>query len=251
MKQKPKNMEKIKANITMVIAFMIFLFAYCYVMYTDVGHKNDIDLNETIEIEGGDDLVSQKLANIIPFSAVTDPSYLTAYQDKMADNSSVNNDVFLFMATKHSQSKSYNSFKDVLERLYGNNLFIVFRSFNVDGKLNCSYDNNASFYQCKEEAYEGITYNANRNIDKLKLMENGYFLEESVIFYSQDNNLNYQVYSDYTYQNVIGTFTNDDLNGITIEDFLTKNYAQFSQKYQSKFGIFNDTYRWLYTERIN
>ena len=129
-------------------------------------------------------------------------------------------------------------------------MVIIYLLFNVDGKLNCSYDNNALFYQCKEETYDGLTYNASRTIDKLKLTESGYFLEESLIFYSKDNNLNYQVYSDYTYQNVIGSFSNNDLNEETIEDYLTKNYAQFRQKYQSKFGIFNDTYRWLYTERI-
>ena len=237
MKQKPKNLDKVKANLTMIIAFMIFLFAYCYVMYTNVGDKMPIDLNETIEIEGGQDLISQRLKEIVPFSEVMDPSYLTAYQEAKVDNTEVANDIFLQMATNNSQSKSYSTYKDILERLYGNNLFIVFKNFNVNGKLKCEYDNRALFYQCSDIEYNGPLYTAKRTIANLKFTDNYYYLEELVTFYSieQQNEITkYKVYSDYTYQNVVGEFTNKELNNQNIEDYLKQNYDQYNQKYQSK-----------------
>lgn len=242
--------EKVKANIILIISFMIFLFTYCFVMYTDMGSNKNVEINTNIEIKGGNDLVSQRLEEIIPYVTKTDALVKTAYQENLVNSDSIDNNVFLLKAYQNSEDKSLKAFNEVLVRLYSNNLFIVNNDFNVDGTINCSYDSQTLNYHCNEQTYDGIRYKVYREINKLNIQENNYYLDENVIFYSEEgssNNITYKIYSDSTYQNEVETFMLN--SNETIEDVLKSKSEKL--QYRSKFMINKNNYRWLSTERIS
>lgn len=251
-KKRIDDLDKVKANITLIIAFMIFLFAYCYVMYTKVGSENN--LNGILNIDGGTESIAERLEQIIPFSEITDLKYVTAYQDKLITSTEIENDIFLQKAYENSASKYYSNFKETLNRLYGDNLFLINQSFNVNGKIECKYDDQELYYQCQEKKYDGLIYDAIRTVVNLELAEENYNLVENIIFYTyieEPEAIKYQIYADEKYQNLVGEFTSKDLNNQNISEYIIDNYKKYELKYISKFIINSGTYCWIKTERLN
>lgn len=245
------KLDKIKAkkNLNLIIIFMLFLFLYCYVMYTGVGRSKS-----TYELSGGNDLISQRLQEIIPYSSKNDLSYLTAYQNKKVEINDINNDILLTMAYKFSPSKNSSSFKEILERIYGNSLFLVNKNFNVNDFVECRYNDLTLEYMCIEETNQKELYDVARKIEKLTIKNNIYTLDERVIFYSKEivnGKETYKVYEDANYQKVVKEFREADLKKQDLNNYLWQNYGDKEIKYQSIFKMNGNSYSWVSTERIN
>lgn len=247
---KKKKEQNAKKQATFVLAIMVFLFTYCYVMYTGLGNNNAMHTN--VELIGGNDVISRRLQEIIPYTPKIDAKMVTAYQDKKIINTDIDNDILLMKAYETVENKTYMNFNKVLERLYGTNLFLVNKNFNPTGKISCEYDNNTMKYTCTEEEYTGIIYDCARLINKLNINDNDYFLTEDIIFYSQevsDGEILYKIYKDASYTEVVASFVEDNIN-MDIKQYLMNKYSIYINTYKSSFTVNNSTYRWLSTEKI-
>ena len=205
MKKRLKNISKAKKNLTIVILFMLFLFTYCYLMYTGVGNR----LDETYQLNGGSDLISQRLQEIIPYSSKNDLTYMTAYQTKNVTKSDISNDILLTIAYYNSSNKSANDFKDVIDRYYGATNFLINKNFSVNSILECTYEDVTLTYNCKENKSPDLLYDVARKIDKLIIKDNKYYLTEKVAFYEKEiknDEIIYKIYNNANYQNVVGEF---------------------------------------------
>lgn len=243
-----KELNKVKKNILFIFAIMLFLFIFCFLFYTKIG-RNLVNFSPNVEIKGGTDKISQRLAEIIPFWPVSDLEYTVAYQMGKTTNNEIHNDIFLRLAYENTDIKSQKRFNEIISRLYGGNLFIINKNFNVDGSLDCQYMENSLNYECLNKTYFGKIYSVARENEKLNIANNEYFLQEKVIFYTVEGK-NYTIYSDADYKQVIANFTADDIKNLTPHDYIMGKYNANSQQYLSKFTIHNNTYRWVSTERI-
>ncbi len=231
-----QEIQKVKKKIALIFAIMAFLFTYCYVMYT----KLDSNEGSRIIIDGGNDLISNRLQAIIPFSS-SHNIYLNAYQNGKVTISDIDNDVLLMKAYENSENKNLAEFKEILERLYGNNIFLINRDFTYDDNY-CTYNNEKLEYSCEKKANNDPIYNVYRKINKLDIVGNDYTLEEKVIFYKDDNG-KITIYTDNTYKNEITTLENSNL-----EEYYKNNKDKFIT-YKSKFKVNNSSYEWLSTEK--
>lgn len=241
-----KEFKKARIRIILILSLMIFLLTYCFMMYTGLGTK---EKNNSIEIMGNDNLVSQRLAEIIPFNKVLEKPLKTAYQGKKVTSENIDNKIFLMKAYQNTDTKTQKNFNKVLERLYGNNLFIVYEDFNVNENITCHYESNLMNYTCINTPNNSIVYDAIRNTIKLNIKDDDYTLEEEIIFYSKELvgvDTIYKIYKDGNFNEVITSFTDKEVNK-EIDIYLTENYANYSQKYISNFRYNNNTYRWLNT----
>lgn len=251
-----KKYEDIKINIILVISFMMLLFTLCLIMYSEPFFrlsKMSINTNYTYPLENE---LALKLQSLIPYSEVTSPKYLTAYQDKDTNLTNIHNDILLYQALTNIKDSLYTSknIENSLNNLYGTNYFISHNSFNIDGKLSCLFDNTSNIYNCSNLNTTSIIYKSLRKIKNL-LINDQYILEENIIFYSEEkiNDLViYKIYENGLYQNVIKAFTNKDLEeqNTSIDNYLN-TLDLYAKKYQSVFKkIDEDTYNWLGTKYL-
>lgn len=230
-----QDIQKAKKNITLIFAIMVFLFTYCYVMYTKLGPKE----NSQIIIDGGNDLISNRLQTIIPFYP-SNNIYLNAYQNNKTTISNIDNDVLLMKAYENSENKTFTEFKKVLERMYGNNIFLINRDFIIDNNY-CTFDNKNLKYNCLVKDNDNSIYNIYRQIEKLNIINNEYTLFEKVIFY-QEIDGKITIYTDNTYSKEIATIEN------SIEQYYQNN-KEVALTYKSQFKVNNNSYEWLSTEK--
>ena len=249
-----KKYIQVKNNIVVILIFMIFLFTLCFVLYS-ARNKNEMDINTSIELDNGQDVISQNLQSIIPTSEKIDKNIRTAYQTKIATYREIDNDVFLMKAYKLASNYSYKDMYNILKKIYGNNLFIINNSFNVNGIDKCNYDSALKIYKCKSVEYKGTTYGTYRKVERVNISNNNYYLTEKVVFYSTNNindEIKYSVYTDSTYSDAIVNFTNNDFNtkDIGVEEYIAQNYYGNANIYRSKFILIKNNYQWVNTERL-
>ena len=194
------------------------------------------------------------MQNIIPYVTTNDTKYITAYQDRNVNISKIHNDIILtkgyFNNIKDNEFKS-SVLLDKISELYGNDIFIVHKAFNVNGKDNCEYVDNT--YRCNENSYDGILYKADRKIINTDIGSDFIYLTEDVLFYSEESIQNityYNIYENGLYDKVVLSFTSNDVDkeNITLSDYFAKYLDNKRVEYKSKFGINNDHYYWIGTD---
>lgn len=251
-----KDIKDAKGSILLAFSLLLLLFTICIVMYSinwDTDKSNKMNVNTNITFDGGDDALSQELQYIIPFVTTNNNEYVTAYQDKEVKLSDVNNDILLtkgYFNNMESNIFDYKNLASKISDLYGSDLFIVNKSFNVNGSNECIYEDKV--YTCNEVNYNGILYKASRNIKNINIGEDIIYLTEDILFYSEEkiqNIVEYKVYSNGLYNNVLFTFTSNDLEkeNVSFEQYLVDNLGTFRVQYQSSFVINSDKYNWIGT----
>ena len=248
-----KNLVKFQKRAGYLFILMAFLFLFCFLCYTKVGRNIIIPQTPVnTEITDQDNVIAKRLAEIIPFVNINDLKYTTAYQEQKITNADIANEVFLKIAYDNITERNQSNFNDYITRLYGGNLFIINKSFNVDGVVTCTFKEDLS-YDCLTKTYSGITYSLVRSITKLSIIDDDYYLNEDVIFYTFEEvngKIIYTIYDNSNYQNKIATFTDEERQNYAVTDYILAKYKTAIRKYQSKFIINNNTYRWQSTERI-
>ncbi len=249
-----KKYVQVKNNIVLILSIMMFMFTLCFVLYSAMNKDNNMNINTSIELEDGNDVISQNLQSVIPTSIKVDKSINTAYQNNVVTYKEIDNDIYLLKAYKLSNNYSYKDMNSILKKLYGNNLFIINNSFNVNGTDKCVYDNLLKIYNCKTVDYTGILYNTYRKILGVSINNNDYYLNESVVFYSIDNtdkDIKYSIYTDSTYSSLVNSFTASEITqDTTIEEYIEANYINNANLYRSKFLLVKNNYQWINTERL-
>src|SRR5690625_3545896 len=96
------NVKDIKTNVVLAFIILLLLFTICLVLYSKWNNEK-IDVNTNINFEGGNDLLSQELQNIIPYVTTNNPGYLMAYQDKYVTLKQIDNDILLTKGYFHHQ----------------------------------------------------------------------------------------------------------------------------------------------------
>ncbi len=135
---KKKNntlLNYIEKNIVLITSLIIFFIVFCFVMYTGGEQPKELDPNNPLDVAGGSKMVAERLEKIIPYSAINDLKYQTAYQKNKVSTDDIANDIFLQMAYNNSEEKTFTAFQTTLTRLYGDNLFIMNHDFNVNGQV--------------------------------------------------------------------------------------------------------------------
>ena len=243
----------VKNNIILIISIMTFMFTLCFVLYSTM-NKNEFDINTTLELKDGNDVISKNLEGIIPTSVKIDKSINTAYQNSIVTYRDIDNDIYLLKAYKLSNNYNYKDMNNVLKKLYGNSLFIINNSFNVNGTDKCVYDSLTKVYNCTTVEYTGILYDTYRKIDNVSISNNEYFLNESVIFYSFDyrgKELRYNIYNDSTYNDFVISFTASDISkDLSFDQYIEANFLSSANIYRSKFLLIKNNYQWINTERL-
>lgn len=242
--KKKEDIKEIKKRIVFIIALMFFMLAFCYTMYSG---KNPDLVRTKMEILEKDNAVSLRLQEIIPFVPHTLKDTVSAYQNKKITYSEIDNDIYLMKAYTFSENKNPRNFSDTLQRLYGNNLFIINKDFDITGNISCKLDTKNENYNCYTSNYEGIIYDAAREVLKLAIDQNDYTLREQVIFYSKEKNNDeflYKIYTDSTYSEEVASFTSKELD----DEVLMNNYEEYKVTYESAFVINGNTYEWISTK---
>ena len=235
----------------LVIALCSFLYINGYIKSDNI--DGDMNINTIINFDGGTDSLSKELQNLIPYVTINNKDYKTAYQDKYVTISDINNDILLTKGI-YSTSKnnlSANQLIDIISNMYGNDIFIVNKSFTVNGKNYCNYENDT--YTCEILEYDGILYKADRDINGISISDNKLYLEESILFYSEEieNNItNYNVYDNGLYTNIVISFTSDDVenDGLNFDEYIDKHLGRRRIDYISSFVINGNYYNWISTE---
>lgn len=248
------KIKEVKENILLAFIIIILLFVVCFVIYTQ-WDKIEVESVTNMEFAGGTDSLSQELQYIIPYVTIRNASYLTAYQDDYVTLDQIDNDILLTKAYFANQKSSFISSEvmDKLIKYYGNDSFVMYKDFNVNGKNSCTYANYT--FTCTEEDYDGILYKADRNISNINITEDIIYLTESILFYSEEviNDVAYyQVYDNGLYNNVTMTFSSNDLNrsNLSLEEYIDLNLMDYRVEYQSNFIHNGDDYNWIGTEKI-
>lgn len=249
-----KDIKDAKGNILLAFAILLFLFTLCIVIYNLNWSKEEaMNVSTNISFDGGTDALSQELQYIIPYVDVNNPAYVTAYQDKDVTIKDINNDILLtkgYFNNVGSDSFDSGELGSKISDLYGSDLFIVNKDFNVNGKNDCSYDNHK--YICKENTYNGIMYKADRDIININISDNNIYLTEDILFYSEEkiqNITEYKVYTNGLYEIVILTFTSNDIDkeNVSFDEYIVDNLSGLRVQYQSSFVINDDKYNWTGT----
>lgn len=250
-----KDIKDAKGNILLAFAVLLLLFTICIVLYNVnwSNKKNRMNVNTNITFDGGADSLSQELQYIIPYVTINDPKFVTAYQDKDVRISDINNDILLTKGYFNNMgSNIFDSGKLIskISNLYGSDLFIVNKNFNVNGSKACEYSDRT--YTCSELDYDGILYKADRNINNINISDDKIYLTEDILFYSEEkiqNVVEYKVYTNGLYESVILTFSSNDIEkeNVTFEQYIVDNLSGLRVQYQSSFVINDDEYNWIGT----
>lgn len=248
------DIEKVKANIILILAIMTLLFTICLIKYSDIFKQSAItDVNTEIEMLGGKDTMSLQLQKLIPYDSVSDPKYKTAYQGNKTNISSVHNNIIL-AAAKENLNKNNFTKKELIDQInlnYGKNVFVSHNDFQFHIYEACEYKENS--YTCQETDYDGIVYKALRNITNLSINQEIY-LKEDILFISietHETGLLYNIYEDGTYEHITASFSDKDIEqtNVNLENYL-KQYEDKRVTYESKFIDNNNSYQWISTEKV-
>lgn len=251
-----KDTEEVKGNILLAFAILLFLFTLCIVLFkNDIFNKSDnnMDVTTTMSFDGGVDSLSKELQYIIPYVDVNDPKYVTAYQDRETTINDIHNDILLtkgYFNNMESNTFDASLLLKKISNLYGADFFIVNKSFSVNGKNVCSYQDDT--YSCEIEEYQGKIYKTDRKITNVNISDSEIKLTESILFYSEEKIMDktyYNVYNNGLYNNSILTFTSNDLDevNVTLSDYINEILENKRVTYQSSFVINEDKYNWIGT----
>lgn len=249
-----KKENNVKSYVILSFVIIILLFTICIAIYKNGQNEDLFEVKTSFRVNNENDLFSLQLQNIIPYVTTNDTKYITAYQDRNVNISKIHNDIILtkgyFNNIKDNEFKS-SVLLDKISELYGNDIFIVHKAFNVNGKDNCEYVDNT--YRCNENSYDGILYKADRKIINTDIGSDFIYLTEDVLFYSEESIQNityYNIYENGLYDKVVLSFTSNDVDkeNITLSDYFAKYLDNKRVEYKSKFGINNDHYYWIGTD---
>lgn len=245
-----------KENIILGFIIFILLLVICILLYVNNWinkDSSDMDVNTVVNFDGGTDSLSIELENLIPYVTVNNKEYKSAYQDKLVTIKDIDNKILLTKGMYSvSESKiDSNELINIVSNMYGNDKIIVNESFNVNGKNNCEYINQE--YVCNILDYEGILYKADRDIENISISDDKIYLDESILFYSEesiDGVVEYKVYSNGLYEEVLLEFNSNDVNedNLTLDEYINKHLTRRRVSYRSSFIINNDHYNWISTE---
>ena len=245
-----------KENIILGFIIFILLLVICILLYVNNWinkDSSDMDVNTVVNFDGGTDSLSIVLENLIPYVTVNNKEYKSAYQDKLVTIKDIDNKILLTKGMYSvSESKiDSNELINIVSNMYGNDKIIVNESFNVNGKNNCEYINQE--YVCNILDYEGILYKADRDIENISISDDKIYLDESILFYSEesiDGVVEYKVYSNGLYEEVLLEFNSNDVNedNLTLDEYINKHLTRRRVSYRSSFIINNDHYNWISTE---
>ena len=245
-----------KQNIILGFIIFILLLVICILLYVNNWinkDSSDMDVNTVVNFDGGTDSLSLELENLIPYVTVNNKEYKSAYQDKLVTIKDIDNKILLTKGMYSvSESKiDSNELINIVSNMYGNDKIIVNESFNVNGKNNCEYINQE--YVCNILDYEGILYKADRDIENISISDDKIYLDESILFYSEesiDGVVEYKVYSNGLYEEVLLEFNSNDVNedNLTLDEYINKHLTRRRVSYRSSFIINNDHYNWIGTE---
>ena len=245
-----------KENIILGFIIFILLLVICILLYVNNWinkDSSDIDINTVVNFDGGTDSLSLELENLIPYVTVNNKEYKSAYQDNLVTIKDIDNKILLTKGMYSvSESKiDSNELINIVSNMYGNDKIIVNESFNVNGKNNCEYINQE--YVCNILDYEGILYKADRDIENISISDDKIYLDESILFYSEesiDGVVEYKVYSNGLYEEVLLEFNSNDVNedNLTLDEYINKHLTRRRVSYRSSFIINNDHYNWISTE---
>ena len=245
-----------KENIILGFIIFILLLVICILLYVNNWinkDSSDMDVNTVVNFDGGTDSLSLELENLIPYVTVNNKEYKSAYQDKLVTIKDIDNKILLTKGMYSvSESKiDSNELINIVSNMYGNDKIIVNESFNVNGKNNCEYINQE--YVCNIIDYEGILYKADRDIENISISDDKIYLDESILFYSEesiDGVVEYKVYSNGLYEEVLLEFNSNDVNedNLTLDEYINKHLTRRRVSYRSSFIINNDHYNWISTE---
>lgn len=245
--------EHAKNDVILIISIMTLLFTLCMVLYTDTFLKDvHMDIETRVELNGGKEISSAELQDIIPYLDIRNKKYITAYQDKKTTIEDIHNGIILATAYSRLSSSEFSgdSLLTKINYLYGNNIFIVNDSFVIDDKNTCSYYNEEDKYICNKVNYNGIIYKAKRDITNISISSNKKaYLTESIIFYSieKDNgDFIIRVYKDGTYNQQIAKFINKGKENVDLDNYLNNN--DYKTEYISTFKLTDNHYIWESTE---
>lgn len=245
-----------KENIILGFIIFILLLVICILLYVNNWinkDSSDMDVNTVVNFDGGTDSLSIELENLIPYVTVNNKEYKSAYQDNLVTIKDIDNKILLTKGMYSvSESKiDSNELINIVSNMYGNDKIIVNESFNVNGKNNCEYINQE--YVCNILDYEGILYKADRDIENISISDDKIYLDESILFYSEesiDGVVEYKVYSNGLYEEVLLEFNSNDVNedNLTLDEYINKHLTRRRVSYRSSFIINNDHYNWIGTE---
>ena len=245
-----------KQNIILGFIIFILLLVICILLYVNNWinkDSSDMDINTVVNFDGGTDSLSIELENLIPYVTVNNKEYKSAYQDKLVTIKDIDNKILLTKGMYSvSESKiDSNELINIVSNMYGNDKIIVNESFNVNGKNNCEYIDQE--YVCNILDYEGILYKADRDIENISISDDKIYLDESILFYSEesiDGVVEYKVYSNGLYEEVLLEFNSNDVNedNLTLDEYINKHLTRRRVSYRSSFIINNDHYNWIGTE---
>ena len=245
-----------KENIILGFIIFILLLVICILLYVNNWinkDSSDMDVNTVVNFDGGTDSLSLELENLIPYVTVNNKEYKSAYQDNLVTIKDIDNKILLTKGMYSvSESKiDSNELINIVSNMYGNDKIIVNESFNVNGKNNCEYINQE--YVCNILDYEGILYKADRDIENISISDDKIYLDESILFYSEesiDGVVEYKVYSNGLYEEVLLEFNSNDVNedNLTLDEYINKHLTRRRVSYRSSFIINNDHYNWIGTE---
>ena len=248
------DIKDAKGNILLAFAVLLLLFTVCIVIYNVNWNKKDaMNVSTNISFDGGTDALSQELQHIIPYVTINNPVYVTAYQDKNVTISDVNNDILLtkgYFNNMESDNFDSGELLSKISDLYGSDLFVVYKVFNVNGKNACTYSDHK--YTCSENSYNGILYKADRDISNINISDSTIYLTENILFYSEErfqNVTEYKVYTNGLYETVVLTFTSNDIakENVPFDEYVIDNLGDLRVQYQSSFVINDDKYNWTGT----
>ena len=248
-----------KVNIILGFIILILLLVICSLLYLNNWiNKEDsggLDINTIVNFDGGTDSLSIELENLIPFVTTNNKEYKTAYQDKLVSINDINNDILLTKGVYsiNKEHISSNELISTINNMYGSGLFIINKNFNVNGKNRCNFEDDV--YMCDEIEYNGILYKADRDISNISISDNYLYLDESILFYSEENIdgvINYHVYDNGLYENLVLSFTSIDVENddLTFDEYINKHLTRRRVSYRSSFVINDDHYNWVGTENL-
>lgn len=245
-----------KENIILGFIIFILLLVICILLYVNNWinkDSSDMDVNTVVNFDGGTDSLSIELENLIPYVTVNNKEYKSAYQDKLVTIKDIDNKILLTkgMYSVSESKMDSNELINIVSNMYGNDKIIVNESFNVNGKNNCEYIDQE--YVCNIIDYEGILYKADRDIENISISDDKIYLDESILFYSEesiDGVVEYKVYSNGLYEEVLLEFNSNDVNedNLTLDEYINKHLTRRRVSYRSSFIINNDHYNWIGTE---
>lgn len=245
-----------KENIILGFIIFILLLVICILLYVNNWinkDSSDMDVNTVVNFDGGTDSLSLELENLIPYVTVNNKEYKSAYQDMLVTIKDIDNKILLTkgMYSVSESKMDSNELIDIVSNMYGNDKIIVNESFNVNGKNNCEYIDQE--YVCNILDYEGILYKADRDIENISISDDKIYLDESILFYSEesiDGVVEYKVYSNGLYEEVLLEFNSNDVNedNLTLDEYINKHLTRRRVSYRSSFIINNDHYNWISTE---